>query len=395
LRFIGFNFFFERFTVFLRSSDFKMSFTNKSRTRTKVHCFCDKCNGALVDPRTKSKHMLRNVNYNEAGPSGPPEMGDNETEINYQEVDEMDDNAMEYEPLSELLTDIPPERNYIFLTKKMPINKSEDSRLVKGKFSNRVLENLISDDVDDDQNRPSKDFGEDDQNSDLDDSDEEEEDDYEEINFTSPEFDNDEMKLPPNLNDDVCTWVMLWILQYQQRYKLSNVAINSLFKFLNHLLSTLNKNKFSSFPSSIYMTRKKLGIPTVFQYAACNKCHKLYDIKEIISTTEIPTCSFVNYPNHSIQRFRQMCGNPLTRNIDSNYNPIFRPVMTFPLTDIKQQLSLFFAAKILRCHVESGQKEKMKLKHYSIFMMVGSGRNLKMIILNLFLQKNMPILTLD
>ena len=93
------------------------------------------------------------------------------------------------------------------------------------------------------------------------------------------------------------------------------------------------------------MTKKKLGISKIFQFAACNKCHKLYDIKEILKTNEIPTCSFVNYPNHSIQRFRKMCGNPLTRKIDSNYHPIFRPIMTFPLINIKQQLSLFFCRK--------------------------------------------------
>ncbi|RGB39835.1 hypothetical protein C1646_754081 [Rhizophagus diaphanus] len=179
-----------------------MSFAKKSRTRTKVYCFCNKCNGALVDLRTKSKH--RSINYKEAGPSrllpDNDEMGDNEIEINYQEADKMDYKAMEYK-----LSDIPgplPERNYLFLTKKMPINESENLQLVKDN---------------DDQNRPSKDSGEeDDQNIDLDDSDEKKDDDYEEINFTSPEFDNDETKLPPNLNDDVCTWVMLWILQYQQ-----------------------------------------------------------------------------------------------------------------------------------------------------------------------------------
>ncbi|RGB30966.1 hypothetical protein C1646_764673 [Rhizophagus diaphanus] len=135
-----------------------MSFAKKSRTRTKVHCFCNKCNGVLVDPRTRSKH--RSINYKEAGPFrlllDDDEMGDNKIKINYQEADEMDYNVMEYE-----LPDIPgplPERNYLFLTKKMPINESENSQLVKGKISNQVLENLILDDADDDdQNRPSKD----------------------------------------------------------------------------------------------------------------------------------------------------------------------------------------------------------------------------------------------
>ena len=86
-----------------------MSFANKTRTRTKVHCFCNKCNGALVDPRTKAKHALKNINCKEAGLSGPPDnkTGNNEIEINFQEADKMDDNAMEYEPLPELLSEIP------------------------------------------------------------------------------------------------------------------------------------------------------------------------------------------------------------------------------------------------------------------------------------------------
>lgn len=65
----------------------------------------------------------KSINYKEAGPSG---LCDNEIEINYQEANEMDYYAMEYEPLSELSSDIPgplPVRNYLFLTKKMPINE--------------------------------------------------------------------------------------------------------------------------------------------------------------------------------------------------------------------------------------------------------------------------------
>ncbi|GET57294.1 hypothetical protein GLOIN_2v1776801 [Rhizophagus irregularis DAOM 181602=DAOM 197198] len=87
----------------------------------------------------------------------------------------------------------------------------------------------------------------------------------------------------------------------------------------------------------------------IIKYAACNKCHKLYDINEISNTTEVPTCSFINYPNHSIERFRQKCNNPLVKKIDSNKdggnNPIIRPIMTFPLVNIRRQLTLFFGRK--------------------------------------------------
>src|SRR6266487_715060 len=105
-----------------------MSLNRSTRMRTKVQCFCNKCNSALVDLRTKKRHMSKRINYQEAEPSGlPDEMDDNE----------MDDNAMEY-PL------------YIFLTKKLPINELAKSQFVKkGKISDRVLENLLSDDSDD------------------------------------------------------------------------------------------------------------------------------------------------------------------------------------------------------------------------------------------------------
>src|SRR5207248_7306331 len=117
-----------------------MSLNRSTRTRTKVQCFCNKCNSALVNSRTKKRHMSKRINYQEVRPFGLPdemddiEMNNNEIEINYQEVrpfglldemgdiemndDETDDNAMEY-PL------------HIFLTKKLPINELAKSQFVK------------------------------------------------------------------------------------------------------------------------------------------------------------------------------------------------------------------------------------------------------------------------
>ena len=139
----------------------------------------------------------------------------------------------------------------------------------------------------------------------------------------------------------------MWILQYQQWYRLLNVAIDSLFKFLKYFLLMIDKNEFFYFPSSLYMAKKILGITTrLIKYDACDKCHKLFNIIETLNKTdENPTCSFINYPNHSIERFWQKCNNPLIKKINSNNNPIFRPIMTFSLVNIKQQLTLFFGCK--------------------------------------------------
>src|SRR3954471_22492847 len=97
----------------------------------------------------------------------------------------------------------------------------------KEKISDRVIENLLLDANDNDKD--SEDSENDEKN-----------DDYEEINFASPDFDTNELKLPPNLNNNTYIWVILWVLQYQQRYKLSNIAIDSLFKFLKFTLSTID-----------------------------------------------------------------------------------------------------------------------------------------------------------
>src|SRR5918911_1612087 len=116
-------------------SDFKkMPLTGNQSTRTKVHCFCIKCNGALVDPRTRNKHREY---YQGAGSSADfrSEM-ECDKEIDDKEMErdnEIDDNEMEHDLLPEI-TDPLPEVIYSFLTKKLPMHESENfQRVKKGK----------------------------------------------------------------------------------------------------------------------------------------------------------------------------------------------------------------------------------------------------------------------
>jgi hypothetical protein len=347
-------------------------------TRTKVHCFCKKCGGKLVDPRTRDNHRLKYKhanNYQEVGPSNAePSYADED--YNYQQetgpsdVEPSTSYAIRNNDSLPVITDSLPEiieplfeKNFSFLTKRMPIHESAKSQIKKGKISDRVLINLSSGDEidkDDDVYVDSEDFDDaDDENIDSDDFEDvgdedgnsedfdDDEDENEEVNFASTGLDYDEPDLP-NINVNCnYTWIILWILQYQQRYKLANIAIDSLFKFLRFFLLTIDENKFSSFPSSLHMAKKILGISTkIIKYTACNKCHKLYSTQEI-NEAYVPTCDFINYPNHSIERFQQKCNNPLFEKIDGkdSNNPIFRPIMSFPLVNIKQQLTLFFGRK--------------------------------------------------
>src|SRR5436305_14277620 len=79
-----------------------MSLAGSKRTRTKVQCFCIKCNGTLVDPRTKKSHMSRRIiNYQEVRPSWLPdemdniEMNDNRTDNEMDDDNEIDSNKMD------------------------------------------------------------------------------------------------------------------------------------------------------------------------------------------------------------------------------------------------------------------------------------------------------------
>ena len=316
-----------------------MSFQT-ARTRTKVICFCKKCKGSLVDPRTKLDHKSRFTVVKNLSDSFNNSVN-NAIDSN---------NQMECDPIvpiaDVLLPEIMAERNYIFLTNKSPMLESE--KLRKGKISDLVLRNLIPDDESDDDYRGGD--SEDDDGRDSDDSDDSgdsDDGDDEEIDFSSTDFSDDDPNLPVINSDYDYIWVILWILQYQQRYMLSDVATDALFKFLRFFLLTIDENKFLSFPSSLFVAKKVVEITAkIIKYAICSSCHKLYDMKEILKKTEISTCSFVNYLNHTMERFQQKCNNPLVKKIDSNVkNQMFRPVMTFSLTNIRQQLTLLFCRK--------------------------------------------------
>ncbi|CAG8856030.1 5742_t:CDS:1, partial [Gigaspora margarita] len=105
--------------------------------------------------------------------------------------------------------------------------------------------------------------------------------------FKSPDIDNDESFIINNLNNSLDTEIILWLFKFQQRYRVPDVALESLIKFLGKIFTYADKLQFRNFPTSLYMAKKFLGIfqPKIHM-AACTSCHKLYSTKEIISHKE-------------------------------------------------------------------------------------------------------------
>ena len=141
------------------------------------------------------------------------------------------------------------------------------------------------------------------------------------------------------------SWILLWILKYQERFKLSDVAINSLIGFFSLVLKDVDANRFNKFPSSAHVVRKLLGIKKKSKtYASCTDCNKLYEINKIILNNSTDTdfrgfkCDNIEFPKHPMKSYRKPCGSELLMKVPVNNGYIWHPKMVFPLPCLKTQL---------------------------------------------------------
>src|SRR5438067_4923469 len=99
-----------------------------------------------------------------------------------------------------------------------------------------------------------------------------------------------------------------------------DVAINSLIKFFQIVLSDADNERFKNFPTSSYMMRKMLEFGKHSKrYAVCPSCNKLYKESEILSTSE-------------------PCGTEVTDRVPTTSGFIIKPKMVYPLPSLKAQI---------------------------------------------------------
>ena len=60
------------------------------------------------------------------------------------------------------------------------------------------------------------------------------------INATS-EIDSDELFVMEDLNDSIESEIIIWLFKFQQRFKIPDIALKPLIKFLQNILVRLNK----------------------------------------------------------------------------------------------------------------------------------------------------------
>src|SRR5256885_4815834 len=132
--------------------------------------------------------------------------------------------------------------------------------------------------------------------------------------------------------------MILGYYYYQARFRLPDVAINSLIKFFRIVLSDADNEKFKNFPTSSYMMRKMLEFGKHSKrYAVCPSCNKLYKESEILSTSGFK-CNHVEFLIHPRRNLRKPCGTEVTDRVPTTSGFIIKPKMVYPLPSLKAQI---------------------------------------------------------
>src|ERR1043165_3539133 len=176
---------------------------------------------------------------------------------------------------------------------------------------------------------------------------EEEEDDEDNTKnfFACPEIDSNEEFVMESLNDSIETEIIIWVFKFQQRFRLSDMALEALIKFLCIVLTRLNKSQSKNFPTSLYMAKKMLNIfQPKMQLAVCTNCHKLHNVKEIIAYKEdgkvtTMNCLHEEYPDNP---HSHKCNNPLSTLLKKKGVTIPVPRLLYPKPSIRHQLSMLY-----------------------------------------------------
>ncbi|GET51191.1 uncharacterized protein LOC114575354 [Rhizophagus irregularis DAOM 181602=DAOM 197198] len=151
-----------------------------------------------------------------------------------------------------------------------------------------------------------------------------------------------------SLNDSIETEIILWVFKFQQRFRLPDIALEVLIKFLHIVLTRLDKSQFKNFPASLYLAKKMLNIfQPKMQLAVCNNCHKLYNVRNIVEYKEegkaaIANCLHEEFPDNPVPSRRNKCNNPLSILKKRKGEIIAVPRMIYPKPSIRQQLSMLY-----------------------------------------------------
>ncbi|GET59829.1 hypothetical protein GLOIN_2v1480991 [Rhizophagus irregularis DAOM 181602=DAOM 197198] len=145
------------------------------------------------------------------------------------------------------------------------------------------------------------------------------------------------MDAEENPIDDKFSWILLWIMNYRITYNIPETATESLIKFMKIVLNEIGGENFRTFPDSLYLAKKVLGLKDRFQrFVPCTKCHKLYNKQDVENFRQNESLSVMKCSSH---RGTRTCDTPLSRQIDVSR---VQAESIYPFAGFRQQLSDMF-----------------------------------------------------
>ncbi|GBC43661.2 hypothetical protein GLOIN_2v1848891 [Rhizophagus irregularis DAOM 181602=DAOM 197198] len=264
-------------------------------------CNCARCKGAEVDSRTQEKHTYDDSLW-ESRSKDSRKNQENTIMIRKKKTSSVNNTYINTE--IKLNISKKRERNNYSGTSSPDQDSSHPAPTIDENndeinyFENDdVDEGEENDDVNNMDEEENDDVNEGEENDDVDNMDEEENDDVDEGEenddvedfFASPKIDNDneEAFIVESLSDSINTEIIIWLFKFQQRFRLPDIALESLIKFFHIILMRFDKLQFENFPTSLYMAKIWLNIfQPKMQLAACTDCHKLHNVKDIIAYKE-------------------------------------------------------------------------------------------------------------
>ena len=299
-------------------------------------CNCILCNGEEVNPRTLKKYAkdkrlwkLNNTRKDQENAIMTSEQNLTRPNSKKRKIDDLDSFQLNNSDNEE---GIPPDS----FPDSFQLNDEENINTFSSNF--RVPASEL--DKNDDDNYENEEETDDNTNQ-------EEENEGENI-FTSPKFDSDEVFVMENLNDSLETEIILWLFKFQQRFRLTDTALEALIKFLHIVLTRLNNSQFKKFPNSLFKAKGYLNIlQPKMQLAVCNNCHKMHNVEDIVTYKEegkiaIKNCLHEEFPDNPTPSRRNQCNNPLTVLKKRKGETIAVPRILYPKPSICQQLSMLY-----------------------------------------------------
>src|SRR4051794_29214307 len=293
-----------------------------SRSRSNlVACNCSKCNGKLVDSRTKRIHQI--IHRTDQNSNNSDDLVDITLPIIYlpnelsqlsQQIPNLsiDDNEHE-EALTSRLSQQTDEihsrieeqdqHDYLAFLPRNRLRRYTNSHVPVSDSNFKQFSDIESTEED----RSTDDSQSEDESVNDDNIHSEEFEDY-----STPYYDPNPIS-SESTNNNRFLRILLWIMEFRTRFNLPETGTEALIKYMKIILTEFgcsDIDDIDSFPNSLYMARKVLGLRDNFQkFAACPNCHKLYQKKkveefQINGTRAIIKCQHIEFPNSTARRLR-------------------------------------------------------------------------------------------